>query len=597
MDIENDLEAYLLLTTHADSLASSEYLQAALKTRLAELAPRGALGDEAGDREAMTALVTQQTEAFVDGLASGLAEPFPADRQLVDAAIAIVDVPPTLDGLYSRIQREALARLPPFGLAKAVPTEYLDLFASAGHVPGFFTRDGWDRVVKRRFEQASANPAGEYWVLGRSSDDLPAELRDENVVYDELMQRYQREYIRSWERFLHSVTYKKASNAEAERRLEILGSSTDSPIGWLLANVTEQTTIPKEDTAPRSQGFLGRAANAVGLGDEAGADTSAVPDPIGEAFAGIHNLKADGLAAGQASEGLSASLEALAQFGRKILGVAGDPGQAANMLADTKMIVEQGTRGMDRQTRENLFFAPLEFTQQAVVSAAQGEADDAAAEAAQEAVDEAADAYSEKIAGRFPFSSSSSPDAAVDDVRAFFGPGGDLETLADELGDDASPAMEAAIERGKAIGRGLFGGGDLTFRLRPDIPTYSSDAAQRELAVDAVAIGVHGTNSVYQLGSTRWSDMRWPGSPGAYVTIQRRDGPLTREYEGDWAIFRLLQSATIRARGGTLYDVKWSFTEGSHTVTAQYEMRTTSEDSPLANPRSFFQFSLPRSAQ
>ena len=597
VDIENDLEAYLLLTSHADSLAASAYLQAALKTRLAELAPRGALGDGAGDREAMTALVTQQTEAFVDGLAAGLAEPFPADPRLVDAAIAVVDVPPTLDGLYTRIQREALARLPAFGLARAVPPEYLDLFAPAGEVPGFFTRDGWDRVVKRRFEQAAANPAGEYWVLGRSSAELPSELRDEGAVYDALVDRYQGEYVASWQRFLHSVRYKKVGNAEAEARLALLGSATDSPIGWLLATVSEQTTIPKADVAPRSQGLLGRAASAVGLGDGAGVDSAAVPDPIGEAFAGIHRLNAAGLGAGEASDGLYAALEALAQFGRRIALAAGDAGMARDLLAETKDIVEQGTRGMDLQTRANLFFSPLDISQRAAVTAAEGEAADAAAEAAQEALDEARGAYAETIAGRYPFTASSSRDAALDDVRAFFGPGGVLETLADELGDDASPAMNAAIEKGRAIGRGLFGGGDLTFRLRPEIPIYSSDAAQRELAVDAVAIGVHGTNSVYQLGSPRWSDMRWPGSPGAYVTIQRRDGPLTREVEGDWALFRLLQSATIRARGGTLYDVRWSFREGPHTVTAQYEMRTTSGDSPLANPRSFFQFSLPRSAR
>ncbi|MEO0558137.1 MAG: type VI secretion system membrane subunit TssM [Bacteroidota bacterium] len=598
VDIENDLEAYLLLTSHADSLQNSEYLRDALKTRLAELAPRGALGDEAEDREEMIGLLTRQTDAYVDGLASGLAEPFEADRSLINAAISVIDVAPTLDGLYSRIQREALARLPPLGLPDAVPEEHLGLFAPAGQVPGFFTRDGWDRVVKRRFQQAANDPASEYWVLGRSSGDLPTELQNPDEVYDALMRRYQREYVESWTRFLHSVTYKKATGIESEQRLAILGSATDSPIGWLLAVVTEQTTLPPEDIAPRTQGFLDRAADAVGLGgDDEEADSVAVADPIGEAFAGIHRLNASGLPAGEANEGLYAALEALAQFGRRIVSAAGDPGMAADLLAVTKDEVEQGTRGMDRQTRENLFFSPLDISQQVAVTAATEAAASASEEAAQEALEEAKDAYADKIAGRYPFAPNSSRDAALDDVRSFFDPnGGDLVALEESLGDGGSPALRAAIEQGKKIGRGLFGSGDLTFRIRPDLPTYSSQAAQRELAVDAVAVGVHGTNSVYRLGSTRWSDLRWPGPPGAYVTIQRQGGPLTREYEGDWAVFRLMQNATIRSRGGTLYDVRWSFREGPHTVTAQYEMRTTSEDSPLANPRAFFQFSLPRSA-
>ena len=116
------------------------------------------------------------------------------------------------------------------------------------------------------------------------------------------------------------------------------------------------------------------------------------------------------------------------------------------------------------------------------------------------------------------------------------------------------------------------------------------------LAVDAVAVGIQGTNSVYQLGTPRWADFRWPGAPGAFVTVQRQLGPLTQDFEGDWAVFRLMEAASIRPRGGTAYDVSWSFRDGPHTVTVRYEMRTTSENSPLANPSGVLRFSLPRSA-
>ena len=121
-------------------------------------------------------------------------------------------------------------------------------------------------------------------------------------------------------------------------------------------------------------------------------------------------------------------------------------------------------------------------------------------------------------------------------------------------------------------------------------------AARRALAVDAVAVGIQGTNSVYQLGTPRWADFRWPGAPGAFVTVQRQLGPLTQDFEGDWAVFRLMEAASIRPRGGTAYDVSWSFRDGPHTVTVRYEMRTTSENSPLANPSGVLRFSLPRSA-
>ncbi len=77
------------------------------------------------------------------------------------------------------------------------------------------------------------------------------------------------------------------------------------------------------------------------------------------------------------------------------------------------------------------------------------------------------------------------------------------------------------------------------------------------------------------------------------MTVQRPLGPLTQDFEGDWAVFRLFQAATVRARGGTLYEVTWRFRDGPHSVSAKYEMRTTTESSPLADPASFLRFSLP----
>ncbi len=598
VEIEEDLKAYLLLTTNADSLASDEGLRDVLKARLAEIAPRAALGG-GGDREAMTDIVARQTDAFVDGLAAKRVEPFDADDALIRSAIAVIDVAPSLDGLYARIRREALARLPDFGLSRAVMPQHLDLFAPARSVPGFFTREGWDRVVKRRFEQAAENPAREFWVTGRTAADLPSELRDPDAVYDALMAQYQTDYVDSWTRFMHSVRYKQANAIEAEARLAILGSTTDSPIGWFLASVTQQTTLPDEDTAPR-RSLIDRARGAIGIGGE-DADSTAVSNPITEAFRGIHRLNTQGLAAGSADPAFIGALEALSQFGRRIAGAAGDPGMAAELLAVTKDAVEQGTRGIDRQTRENLFFAPLDISQTGAVAAASEAAASAASEAASEATTSALavalEAYNAKIAGRYPFSPRSDRDAALDAAREFFDPnGGDLATLAEALGDEGgSRALRAAVTKGQAIGRALFNG-DLTFRLKPDLPTYSSDVAQRELAADAVAVGIHGTNDVYRLGSTRFADFRWPGQPGSFITVQRTGGPLSKEFEGDWAVFRLMDAATVRPRGGTVYDVRWSFREGQNTVTANYEMRTTSENSPLANPSAFFQFALPRSA-
>ena len=44
--------------------------------------------------------------------------------------------------------------------------------------------------MQRRFREASADPAGEYWALGRTEEDLPSELRDEPELHAALLARY-----------------------------------------------------------------------------------------------------------------------------------------------------------------------------------------------------------------------------------------------------------------------------------------------------------------------------------------------------------------------------------------------------------------------
>ena len=139
----------------------------------------------------MTSLIVREP-TFVDGLAAGLAAPFPADR-LIGAAVAVVDVPPTLDGLYAD-PRGAGAPAPARAPRRRSPPRAVRPGPRRAGV--FYAR----RLGPRRQAALPAglqNPAAEYWVLGQTADDLPADLRDPDAVYDGLMARYQSDYVAS----------------------------------------------------------------------------------------------------------------------------------------------------------------------------------------------------------------------------------------------------------------------------------------------------------------------------------------------------------------------------------------------------------------
>jgi type VI secretion system protein ImpL len=95
------------------------------------------------------------------------------------------------------------------------------------------------------------------------------------------------------------------------------------------------------------------------------------------------------------------------------------------------------------------------------------------------------------------------------------------------------------------------------------------------------------------MGSYRpWTQVVWPGRSGAGLRISTQQGPDAKEFNGDWAWFRLLQEATVQRQSSTEYLLLWPFDNG---VTVQYNLRTRSGSNPFNNLNSFFSFSCPES--
>jgi type VI secretion system protein ImpL len=641
--VYDDLKAYLLLGDELPRLRAEPSQQEFLKAHLGALAQRSVVGADTTGRGQVAALVARQTDAYVDALARGTAEPFPSEAPLVVRGREVIFEPPSIAGLYNRIRQDALFTLDPLTLGEIIPGQYLALFEPGPQVPGAFTQVGWQAAIRPAFERESADPGRDDWVMGRTGAELPANLRDPALVRQALEDRYFQEYAMAWERFLREVRYRPAGDmGSAGRHLASLGDARDSPLLWLLAVVTEQTTfeVPVAEgggladaaagVADRVTERLRRRADAASRGalgttgqgsHFSGGRTGAggAGNPVQRAFAGLHALNAPEAPAGGAAPELYAALQALASLSGVLDGLSADPAQAVDYaasvlaanggpLAQALQAVETGARALDPDVRRTLFVQPVLVAWGDVLSAAQGHLNSRWRE-------EVYGPYRASLEGRYPLDPQSTQDAPLGDFETFFAPaGGTLVTfvegaLAPFLASDGrsvrtwqgrgiglSSTTQNALAQGRRIGEGLFTGRQMRveFEMQADVPTREGEAPPP----DQVYVRVHGTQDSYRMGSYRpWVTFAWPGTPGATVGVSTRQGDLSpRQYDGDWAVFRLLQDAEVRRAGPTQLTARWVFRQpGQYALTVRYDLRSRSATGPFADPGGFFRFTCPPS--
>ncbi|MFC7556291.1 type VI secretion IcmF C-terminal domain-containing protein [Pseudoroseomonas wenyumeiae] len=90
-------------------------------------------------------------------------------------------------------------------------------------------------------------------------------------------------------------------------------------------------------------------------------------------------------------------------------------------------------------------------------------------------------------------------------------------------------------------------------RWQPALLGFSLALVQADPAVQAVMVELDGRRLEFRPGDAEARRIRWPGAEGtgaAAVTFVGPEGPVTAASErGGWALFRLLDDATLRPRG------------------------------------------------
>jgi type VI protein secretion system component VasK len=151
-----------------------------------------------------------------------------------------------------------------------------------------------------------------------------------------------------------------------------------------------------------------------------------------------------------------------------------------------------------------------------------------------------------------------------------------------------------ALARARSIGNALFGAGALgiTFDFEPDQPTVTGSAPP----VSEYNLTVLGQSRVYDMGALRPSlSVQWPGRSGASLVVTTRSDELSMEVEGDWAVMRMLDRATVRPvpNASREYDVSWPLQGNGYVVRAEYLLTTTAAPELVRSPGSFFALRVP----
>jgi type VI secretion system protein ImpL len=541
-------------------------------------------------------------------------EKVPLDGALIEDARRTFSRVTLAERVYGAIKGSQPARaLPPWRPADAAGASGVRVFIRSSGAPltegvlGFYTIDGFYKVLLPNLPSATMQVASESWVLGKDAQIDPTSPQVLTLQRD-VIALYTADYAKQWDALLADLDIEPMRNLQqAVQDLYIL-ASPQSPMRDLLAGITRQLTLTQPPPPP--PGVAGAAQAA------AQAATTAATQAASSAAGRLQGVL--GGANGPPPEPPGKAIED--RYAKLIAFVGKGPGAPIDNVL--KLL-------NDLQTQlAKLAAAPAGGT-----AAAVGSGDDPAqllqAEAAQSpqpvarwlqalaisgnqlrgggALDQAKKAFgapggpaslcSKAVTGRYPFVPSATTEIPLDDFGKLFAAGGlldkffndHLQTFVDTSGaiwkgqpvagvsPPVTPADLAQFQRASQIRDLFFGGGGAQPTVRFDIAPVDTDAKEVTLDLDGQIIS-------YAHGPIRATSVTWPGpnrmnSARLVFDPAPSSGPSVLQATGPWALFRLFGQGTLQ-QSGVADRYTLNFTLGDRH--ASFELRAGSVLNPFA---------------
>jgi type VI secretion system protein ImpL len=541
-------------------------------------------------------------------------EKVPLDGTLIEDARRTFSRVTLAERVYGAIKGSQPARaLPPWRPADAAGASGARVFIRKSGapltegVPGFYTIDGFYKVLLPNLPSATIQVASESWVLGKEAQIDPTSPQVLSLQRD-VIALYTAEYAKQWNALLADLDVEPMLNMQqAVQELYIL-ASPQSPMRDLLAGITRQLTLtqpppPPPGVAGAAQGAAQAAANAAtqAAGSAAGrlqgllgVANGPPPEPPGKAIEDLYGALIAFVGKGPGAP-IDNVLKLLNDLQMQLAKLAGAPaGGAATALGagDDPAALLQAEAARDPQ--------PVARWLQAIAISGNQLRGGGALDQAKKAFGAPggpASLCSKAVTGRYPFVSGSTNDIPLDDFARLFATGGlldkffndNLQTFVDTSGTTwkaqpvagvappVTPGDLAQFQRASQIRDLFFAAGGNQPTVRFDITPIDTDAKQVTLDLD-------GQSIVYAHGPSRATSVTWPGqnrinSVRLVFDPPPSSGQPVLQATGPWALFRLFGQGTLQ-QSGSADRYTLNFTLGDRHAT--FELRAGSVLNPFA---------------
>jgi type VI secretion system protein ImpL len=455
-------------------------------------------------------------------------------------------------------------------------------------VPGFYTYAGFQQAFIGRLSSIADQLRKDKWVLGEAG--LQAPLTEQfDSIGPNLLSLYTKDFIAAWQQALGRLRLRRL-NADKPNYVALnAAAAPTSPIRQLLESIRDETALTRDRTGTKDG--TGKDKNkpaAPALLNQQGVPGAAIE----EAFKPFYQAL-EGEGAGRPIDLIIGNLNAI-NTNLQLMSL--NPAQA-----------QQATSALQLQVaalKSNALRLPRPFSDMMIQAAGSFEGDVANttyAQLAQAFNNQVYPPCRDLVSGRYPLVKSEGKEVALADFGRLFGPNGyfdrffsqNLASYADTSKRDwtwrqdnpvarlMSPAAIRQFQRASQIRDAFFAtGGNLPGFSLTITPTQLPTAG---LVAKFEIAGVTATSS--NQSSPPPASVQWPGAGGRTAVSLAADPPISGAQpseivkSGQWALFRLLDSASVSPRSNGLIA---SFIIGGRDV--QFQIGTGTVYNPLLLP-------------
>ncbi|MBO9356833.1 type VI secretion system membrane subunit TssM [Bordetella petrii] len=436
-------------------------------------------------------------------------------------------------------------------------------------IPSLYSYDGYWKVFNQRVTRvADLLRQDDAWVLNIEAPGVLDQRAQQQLIVD-IKRLYMNDYVAQWDGYLNDLQLAPTTSLLQNIQMARTLSAPESPLVKLVQGVARETSLLR-DTGD-GQSLMDQARNRVSSTREAleqmfgptGPSAAVRADASDEKLERIVDLHFEPYRRLAQSEGQGTP--------PAIAATTGLINELYTYLtaADAALRSASPAPGSDVVTKlraeAGRLPEPLRELLNTLSVKASGEISEATRERMGDTVTATIGVFCrQSIAGRYPFSSSSSRDVAPNDMARLFGPNGMMDDffqkhLATQIdvsgsrwrfkpGIDGQQGDKAAyldsFQRAGVIRDVYFTAGEALPSYRVAIRPLEMDARITQFVLD-----VDGQTVRYAHGPQVATNVQWPGPRGtnqARIELTPQTGPAGLSASGPWALNRLLDKAQLR---------------------------------------------------